>query len=296
MDGVPRVPETADLQTSHVDLLHHADAIQDAALRRDEEGLHQGLCRFRSAIIEHLHQESAVHASLPPATRTVISEGQRKLVRLVDDLLAGDAAETCRCISRAAELTTRWSSRHGWRTVACSPGPKDARRRAQVPRDGISRSDLCRQHHPCPRAVHRRPQPVLDDDGHEAHRRRPQAPRRRYHLDWQLDTMDVLAATRETLLHAGVLTGESSHEGTKSLYAPIPTATSSRSCGCSPATRGAPTKTPHRSTRSTSPTSWPGTAVSRGRCELRAHRPWSRAAPCRAARRACAVVAARAVR
>lgn len=93
------------LHPSHVDLLHHADAIQGAALRHDEADLHQRLCRFRTAIVEHLHQESAVHTSLPPATRTVIAEGQRRLVRLVEDLLtSGDAEEACPCVTRAAEL------------------------------------------------------------------------------------------------------------------------------------------------------------------------------------------------
>lgn len=105
MVSVPRPPAIDDPHPSHVDLLHHADAIQDAALRRHEADLHQNLCRFRTAMAEHLHQEIALHASLPPTTRTVIGEGQRSLVRLVDDLLAsGGAQEDCPCISRAAEL------------------------------------------------------------------------------------------------------------------------------------------------------------------------------------------------
>ena len=43
-----------------------------------------------------------------------------------------------------------------------------------------------------------------------------------YHLAWQLDTIDELAAARRTLLDAGALTGESSHGATKSLYAVDP--------------------------------------------------------------------------
>lgn len=106
MEQVPWPQLGVDAHPSHVDLLHHADAIQEAALRRDEADLHQGLCRFRTAVVDHLHQESTVHASLPPATRAVIGEGQRRLVRLVDEMLltGGDTQETCRCISRAAEL------------------------------------------------------------------------------------------------------------------------------------------------------------------------------------------------
>jgi catechol-2,3-dioxygenase len=53
------------------------------------------------------------------------------------------------------------------------------------------------------------------------------APRQRgstglYHLAWQVDTIDDLAAARERLLEAGALTGESSHGATKSLYGADP--------------------------------------------------------------------------
>jgi catechol-2,3-dioxygenase len=43
-----------------------------------------------------------------------------------------------------------------------------------------------------------------------------------YHLAWQLDTIDELAAARETLLTAGAYTGESSHGATKSVYGADP--------------------------------------------------------------------------
>src|SRR3712207_8601606 len=39
-----------------------------------------------------------------------------------------------------------------------------------------------------------------------------------YHLAWQLDTIDELAAARDALLTAGAYTGESSHGATKSIY------------------------------------------------------------------------------
>jgi catechol-2,3-dioxygenase len=39
-----------------------------------------------------------------------------------------------------------------------------------------------------------------------------------YHLAWQVDTIDELAAARKELIAAGALTGESSHGATKSLY------------------------------------------------------------------------------
>jgi catechol-2,3-dioxygenase len=52
-------------------------------------------------------------------------------------------------------------------------------------------------------------------------------PRRRgsvglYHLAWQVDTIDELAAARQTLIDAGAHTGESSHGATKSLYGTDP--------------------------------------------------------------------------
>ena len=43
-----------------------------------------------------------------------------------------------------------------------------------------------------------------------------------YHLAWQLDTIDELAAARQALLDAGAYTGESSHGATKSIYGADP--------------------------------------------------------------------------
>src|SRR3954452_6295490 len=54
----------------------------------------------------------------------------------------------------------------------------------------------------------------------------PTAPPRRstglYHLAWQVDTSDELAALRGVLLDAGTLVGESDHGVSKSLYAVDP--------------------------------------------------------------------------
>jgi len=43
-----------------------------------------------------------------------------------------------------------------------------------------------------------------------------------YHLAWQVDTIDQLAALRGQLIHAGGYTGESSHGATKSIYGADP--------------------------------------------------------------------------
>ena len=43
-----------------------------------------------------------------------------------------------------------------------------------------------------------------------------------YHLAWQIDTIDELAAARQALLDAGAYTGEASHGATKSIYGADP--------------------------------------------------------------------------
>lgn len=43
-----------------------------------------------------------------------------------------------------------------------------------------------------------------------------------YHLAWQLDTIDELAAARDALKRVGAYTGESSHGATKSIYGADP--------------------------------------------------------------------------
>lgn len=43
-----------------------------------------------------------------------------------------------------------------------------------------------------------------------------------YHLAWQVDTVDELAAARKVLVEAGAFTGESSHGATKSVYGADP--------------------------------------------------------------------------
>jgi catechol-2,3-dioxygenase len=56
----------------------------------------------------------------------------------------------------------------------------------------------------------------------------PSAPPKRrggiglYHLAWQLDTIDELAAARTSLVEVGAYTGESSHGATKSVYGADP--------------------------------------------------------------------------
>ena len=84
--------------------------------------------------------------------------------------------------------------------------------RPRTPRErGVPPAAPLRQP-PRPRSVRRR------------RRRRTEAPRGigLYHLAWQLDTIDELAAARQALLDAGAYSGESSHGATKSLYGADP--------------------------------------------------------------------------
>lgn len=43
-----------------------------------------------------------------------------------------------------------------------------------------------------------------------------------YHLAWQVDTINELAAARQTLIDVGAFTGDSSHGATKSIYGADP--------------------------------------------------------------------------
>src|SRR6185295_2064012 len=63
-----------------------------------------------------------------------------------------------------------------------------------------------------------------------------------YHLAWQVDTIDELAAARDTVLDSPARTPASPATARRrASTAPIPTATSSRSCGCCRATPGVTT-------------------------------------------------------
>ena len=66
-----------------------------------------------------------------------------------------------------------------------------------------------------------------------------------YHLAWEVDSIDALAAAIEPLVEMGALVGASDHGATKSLYGKsTPTALSSRYSGASPAKTGVNGRTP----------------------------------------------------
>ena len=91
---------------SHVDLLEASGALRRAAAGGDVDRIHRELVRLRTDLVEHLHAGRAAVSRLPGATATVAGEGQRRLLALLDDLLADtyDDLTSCNCLVRAAEV------------------------------------------------------------------------------------------------------------------------------------------------------------------------------------------------
>ena len=91
--------------SSHLDLLALSAEIGDAARSEDLNGLHAALCRLRNGLAAHIAMEAEAVAAMRGAADTV-RNGQRRLVRLVDAMLAADddGDGRCACIVRAAEL------------------------------------------------------------------------------------------------------------------------------------------------------------------------------------------------
>ena len=90
----------------HLDLLATARAVRRAAEEDDLDRVHTQLCRLRSDLVAHLHEEQAEVGRLPGASPDVVTEGQQRLRRLVDDLLfaSTEANDGCTCLLRTAEL------------------------------------------------------------------------------------------------------------------------------------------------------------------------------------------------
>jgi hypothetical protein len=93
---------------SHLDLLAMARDVRDAVERDDTAGLHAALSSLRTAIVGHVHAERAQLDALPDAASAVALEGQRRLLRLLTDVLVtcgdGDRGVEGNCVVRAAEI------------------------------------------------------------------------------------------------------------------------------------------------------------------------------------------------
>jgi hypothetical protein len=91
---------------SHVDLVAASGALRRAAAGGDLDRTHVELVRLRSELVEHLHAELGAVSRLTGAAATVARDGQRRLLALLDDLLADtcDGPDSCNCLVRAAEV------------------------------------------------------------------------------------------------------------------------------------------------------------------------------------------------
>ena len=91
---------------SHGDLVAIAHALRESAIVGDTERLHADLARLRTALVYHLRDEQERMPDEPAATGEVVSDGQRRLLRLVDDAVfeALRDQSTCTCLVRAAEI------------------------------------------------------------------------------------------------------------------------------------------------------------------------------------------------
>ncbi len=94
---------------SHVDLVAVSGALRRAAATGDVHGTHLELVRLRTALVEHLQAELGAVSRLSGAAAAVARDGQRRLLALLDDLLADtcdtcDTLGTCNCLVRAAEV------------------------------------------------------------------------------------------------------------------------------------------------------------------------------------------------
>ena len=106
MSGRDRASVTS--AASHLDLISMARVVRRAAASDDVELLHDALARLRAALIEHVHAEIDEFDNRPGAAGGVVRDGQRRLLRLLSDVLfdaAGDpGAVDCSCVVRAAEV------------------------------------------------------------------------------------------------------------------------------------------------------------------------------------------------
>lgn len=104
-----------DPRSSHLDLLvrarsfaAHARALQAASDASDIDELHGELCALRNALVEHVHAEEIQLAQLSPAARQAIEEGQRRLLRQVEAIMAESASggAGCDCVGRSVHLVS----------------------------------------------------------------------------------------------------------------------------------------------------------------------------------------------
>lgn len=92
------------MAASHLDLFAAAERVR-AAAATDQGELHAQLQRLRTELTVHLREEAPDLRELAPPARRVVARGQRRLLRLVDEMLSATAHPgACSCLARSAEL------------------------------------------------------------------------------------------------------------------------------------------------------------------------------------------------
>lgn len=93
-------------RVSHLDLIAIARDVRHAAKGDDTRRLHTALLRLRAALLEHVADEQKDLAALSDSTALVAGDGQRRLLRLITDVLFNgrDANADCNCAVRAVEI------------------------------------------------------------------------------------------------------------------------------------------------------------------------------------------------
>jgi hypothetical protein len=120
---------------SHLDLLSIAHDVRRAAIGDDTTTLHAELTRLRDALVQHLQAEQDDVEALPGTVAVVAHDGQRRILRLLNDALVGLSGDAASCnflvrtaqieatLVRQARLETNLLRRHS------APSPPPGRRR-----------------------------------------------------------------------------------------------------------------------------------------------------------------------
>ena len=97
---------------SHLDLMASVTVIGDVARAEDVDGLHLALCRLRNELAEHIALESDAIDGMSGAVAEPVRQGQRRLLKFVDDMLteASDDAGS-RASSGPPNCEASWSVR-----------------------------------------------------------------------------------------------------------------------------------------------------------------------------------------
>ncbi|HLT17387.1 MAG TPA: DUF488 family protein [Acidimicrobiales bacterium] len=105
MQELQHPPPTAGASATHLDLMVIARRIRRAAAGDDPDGVLAELRQLATALDAHVADEQPRLEVLPGSAAAIAQDGQRRLRRLVDEVLDEQAGpDACTCIVRAAEI------------------------------------------------------------------------------------------------------------------------------------------------------------------------------------------------